>query len=181
VPSLKEQKSPLLAGFCNSAPVFPNSRTRGPFRQKSPATTANIPVLQKLWAETGFYHDCRPLEPLLSKDGFAVLNGGKPIYFPSNGQQTNFKKPVQCRYLTQILRELRKRHSIQNAIGRCFPLASHLDTPMHMVEFADRMGIRIYADHAPAIERRLMPTPVEISRQGWALISTATSCLAQVR
>jgi hypothetical protein len=34
---------------------------------------------------------CRLLEPLLSKDGFTVLNGGKSIYFPSNGQQTNFK------------------------------------------------------------------------------------------
>jgi len=34
---------------------------------------------------------CRTLEPLLSKDGFSVLNGGRAIYFPSNGQQTNFK------------------------------------------------------------------------------------------
>jgi hypothetical protein len=35
---------------------------------------------------------CRTLEPLLSKDGFDVLNGGSAIYFPSNGQQTKFKK-----------------------------------------------------------------------------------------
>jgi hypothetical protein len=35
---------------------------------------------------------CRILEPLLSKAGFNVLNGGTAIYFPSNGQQTNFKK-----------------------------------------------------------------------------------------
>jgi hypothetical protein len=34
---------------------------------------------------------CRILEPLLSKDGFHVLNGGKVIYFPSNGRQTDFK------------------------------------------------------------------------------------------
>jgi hypothetical protein len=34
---------------------------------------------------------CRILEPLLSKDGFSVLNGGKAIYFPSNGRQTEFK------------------------------------------------------------------------------------------
>ena len=34
---------------------------------------------------------CRILEPLLLKDGFSVLNGGRPIYFHSNGQQTNFK------------------------------------------------------------------------------------------
>ncbi len=34
---------------------------------------------------------CRILEPLLSKDGFNVLNRGRSIYFPSHGQQTNFK------------------------------------------------------------------------------------------
>jgi hypothetical protein len=39
---------------------------------------------------------CRVLEPLLSKDGFTVLNGGNPIYFPSNGQQTNFKNQFRA-------------------------------------------------------------------------------------
>lgn len=34
---------------------------------------------------------CRILEPLLSKDGFRVLNGGRAIYFPSHGRQTDFK------------------------------------------------------------------------------------------
>ena len=34
---------------------------------------------------------CRILEPLLSKNGFSVLNGGKAIYFPSNGRQTEYK------------------------------------------------------------------------------------------
>ena len=33
---------------------------------------------------------CRILEPLLLKDGFRVLNGGRAIYFPSNGRQTEF-------------------------------------------------------------------------------------------
>jgi hypothetical protein len=35
---------------------------------------------------------CRTLEPLLLKDGFTVLNGGRAIYFPSNGRQTEFRK-----------------------------------------------------------------------------------------
>ncbi|QDW35830.1 hypothetical protein FFI89_000950 [Bradyrhizobium sp. KBS0727] len=35
---------------------------------------------------------CRVLEPQLSKDGFTVLNGGRAIYFPSHGRQTDFKK-----------------------------------------------------------------------------------------
>jgi hypothetical protein len=35
---------------------------------------------------------CRILDPLLSKDGFRVLNGGRLIYFPSNGRQPDFKK-----------------------------------------------------------------------------------------
>jgi hypothetical protein len=34
---------------------------------------------------------CRTLEPLLLKDGFTVLNGGRAIYFPSHGQQGKFK------------------------------------------------------------------------------------------
>jgi hypothetical protein len=34
---------------------------------------------------------CRILEPLLSKDDFRVLNGGRAIYFPSNGRQADFK------------------------------------------------------------------------------------------
>jgi hypothetical protein len=34
---------------------------------------------------------CRILGPLLSKDGFSVLNGGRNIYFPSHGRQTEFK------------------------------------------------------------------------------------------
>ena len=34
---------------------------------------------------------CRTLEPLLLKDGFTVLNGGRAIYFPSHGQQTKFQ------------------------------------------------------------------------------------------
>lgn len=34
---------------------------------------------------------CRILEPLLSKDGFRVLNNGNAIYFPSHGRQTDFK------------------------------------------------------------------------------------------
>ncbi len=34
---------------------------------------------------------CRILEPLLSTDGFRVLNGGMAIYFPSNSRQTDFR------------------------------------------------------------------------------------------
>jgi hypothetical protein len=39
---------------------LPNRQSEGVNRQKSPATPANIPVLQRLSAETGFDHDCRP-------------------------------------------------------------------------------------------------------------------------
>jgi hypothetical protein len=62
VPPLQEQKSPLLAGFCNSALVskLPKWRTRRPFRQKSPANTANIPVLGRQRPESWFDRDCRP-------------------------------------------------------------------------------------------------------------------------
>jgi hypothetical protein len=35
---------------------------------------------------------CRVLEPLLTKEGFNVINGGRVIYFPSTGQQKKFEK-----------------------------------------------------------------------------------------
>jgi hypothetical protein len=36
----------------------------------------------------------RILEPLLLKDGFSVLNGGKVIYFPSHGRQMDLKSSL---------------------------------------------------------------------------------------
>jgi hypothetical protein len=40
---------------------LPNRQLQGANWRKSPATPANIPVLQRLSAETGFDHDCRPV------------------------------------------------------------------------------------------------------------------------
>jgi hypothetical protein len=34
---------------------------------------------------------CRLLEPRLTGDGFNVLNGGRPVYFPSTGRQGEFR------------------------------------------------------------------------------------------
>jgi hypothetical protein len=39
---------------------LPNRQSQGANRRKSPAKPANIPVLQRLSAETGFDQDCRP-------------------------------------------------------------------------------------------------------------------------
>jgi hypothetical protein len=57
---LKGEKGPLLAGFCNFVPVseLPNRRTHRPFREKSPVTSANIPVFRRLSLETGFDLHC---------------------------------------------------------------------------------------------------------------------------
>ena len=38
---------------------------------------------------------CRILEPRLLADGFAVLNHGRVIYFPSHGQQSKFHQQFQ--------------------------------------------------------------------------------------
>src|ERR1700761_3545540 len=48
---------------CVSTP--PNRQSQGSNRRKSPATPANIPVLQRLSAETGLDHDCRPLAAVI--------------------------------------------------------------------------------------------------------------------
>jgi hypothetical protein len=39
---------------------LPNRHLRGANRRKSPAVRANIPILQRLAAETAYYRDCRP-------------------------------------------------------------------------------------------------------------------------
>ena len=39
---------------------------------------------------------CQIREPLLSKDGIHVLNGGRAIYFPSNGRQTDFRNQFRA-------------------------------------------------------------------------------------
>jgi hypothetical protein len=58
--TLKGDKGPRLAGFCNCAPVsqLPNWRTRRPFREKSPGTTADIPVFRRFSPEIGFDLHC---------------------------------------------------------------------------------------------------------------------------
>ena len=35
---------------------------------------------------------CRLLDPLLTQDGFNVLNKGRSVYFPSTGRQRDFKR-----------------------------------------------------------------------------------------
>jgi hypothetical protein len=35
---------------------------------------------------------CHILEPRLTEDGFSVLNGGRAVYFPSNGRQPDFHR-----------------------------------------------------------------------------------------
>jgi dihydroxyacid dehydratase/phosphogluconate dehydratase len=63
--------------------------------------------------------------------------------------------------LTKRTEQLRQSHSVEYAVRRHAAFTCHLNTPMHMVEFADRVGIRIDAD-AAAIERLFVPAPVEI-------------------
>ena len=35
---------------------------------------------------------CRLLESRMKEDGFNVLNGGRAVYFPSNGRQPDFRR-----------------------------------------------------------------------------------------
>ena len=45
-----------------SSPELPSRQSPGANSQKSPVAPANIPVSQRLSAETGFDQDCRPRE-----------------------------------------------------------------------------------------------------------------------
>jgi hypothetical protein len=44
---------------------------------------------------------CRLLEPLLTEDGFNVLNKGRAIYFPSHGRQLDFHRQF-CEVLKSV-------------------------------------------------------------------------------
>src|SRR4051794_9725411 len=59
-------------------------------------------------------------------------------------------------------KESLQTHRIQDTLRRDSALARHLDTPMHVVELADRMSVRIDAEDAAMIECLLMPAPVEV-------------------
>ena len=59
-------------------------------------------------------------------------------------------------------KDLHKGHCIQNAVRRHAALARHFNTPMHVVEVADGVRIRIDAEDAAIFERFLMPSPVKV-------------------
>jgi len=64
--------------------------------------------------------------------------------------------------LREMRKDLHKGHCIQNAVRRHAALAGHFNTPMHVVEVADGVRIRIDAEDAAIFERFLMPSPVKV-------------------
>jgi colicin import membrane protein len=64
--------------------------------------------------------------------------------------------------LSKITEQLRESHGVEYAVRRHAAFTCHLNTPMHMVELADRVGIRINAEDAAVIECLFVPAPVEI-------------------
>ena len=62
----------------------------------------------------------------------------------------------------KMAKKLRERHGIQYAVRRYAAFAGHFDTPMHVVELPDGVGVGIDAEDAAVIESLLMPAPVEI-------------------
>src|SRR4051812_5524678 len=80
-----------------------------------------------------------------------------------------------------MLSDFRKLHGIQDALRRHAAFPRHLDAPMHVVEFGNRMGVRIDAHHAAEVERGLVPAPIQVEAPGMRVDLTATACLAQAR
>jgi hypothetical protein len=62
----KSEKRPQMPAFraFDFVSGLPNRQWEGANRGKSLATPANIPVLRRLLAETGFDHDCCPREQM---------------------------------------------------------------------------------------------------------------------
>src|SRR6476469_6457622 len=59
-------------------------------------------------------------------------------------------------------KELCKRHCIQDAVRGYTALARHFNAPMHVVQLANGVGVRIDAEDAAIFERFLMPSPVKV-------------------
>jgi hypothetical protein len=78
----------------------------------------------------------------------------------------------------QVAEDARQWHRVQNAIRRYAALARHLDAPVHVVELADRMRIRIDAHYAAEVQSGLVPPPIEIEtpRMGVDLNSDVVRC-----
>ena len=75
----KSENGPEMPAFraLDFVSRLPNRQSQGANRRKSPATPANIPVSQRLSAETGFDHDCR----LRAAVKFAVISSSRRAYW----------------------------------------------------------------------------------------------------
>src|SRR3954469_19787471 len=64
--------------------------------------------------------------------------------------------------LTEVSRDFRKMHRVEDAVGGDTTLARHRDAPLHVVELGDRVRVRIDAEHAAELKGGLVPAPIQI-------------------
>src|SRR5690348_16749294 len=69
---------------------------------------------------------------------------------------------VRAPLLSEVSSDFREGHRVQDAVSWYATLSGHLDTPVHVVQFSDRVRVRIDAHHASEIERCLVPAPVQV-------------------
>jgi hypothetical protein len=95
----KRGNGPEMAAFrgFNFVSRLPNRQTEGANWQKSPATPVNIPVLQRLRAETGFDHDCRPQAAVK----FAIFSTSKAVV---SGAVSRVHPPEAAQALAPVAR-----------------------------------------------------------------------------
>src|SRR4051812_38414368 len=61
-----------------------------------------------------------------------------------------------------MLHQPRQGKGVQYPVGRNGAFPGHLHSPMHVIEFADRVRIRIDAENAPILERLFVQPPIEV-------------------
>ena len=64
--------------------------------------------------------------------------------------------------LTEVSRDFRKRHRVEDTVGGDAALTRHRDAPAHVVELGDRVRVRIDAEHAAELKGGLVPAPIQI-------------------
>ena len=85
--------------------------------------------------------------------------------FVGGGPFTSHARPHGSRGLPPALKMTKQfceRHGIKDAVRRHAAFAGHFDTPVHVVELPDGVGVGINAEDAAVIQSLLMPAPVEI-------------------
>ena len=122
--------------------------------------------------------------PRPAPENCSIIPPSSALKLSPTGQFLSWLAPLDG---VQVPYDFRQVHSVEHPCGRHATLSRHFHSPVHVVEFSDRMRVRIDAHKAAKIERGLMPSPIQIEPprvsvdfHGHAVFGTSTKNLLNV-